>query len=75
MSFAKRLRRFTLLIFCISLVTAQSRDEVIELTHPVTGSMVDTNFVDVEVRLDSGVMQQFSVKPFLVGEISKDWMI
>jgi len=49
MSFAKRLRRFTLLIFCISLVTAQSRDEVIELTHPVTGSMVDTNFVDVEV--------------------------
>jgi len=27
------------------------------------------------VRLDSGVMQQFSVKPFLVEEISKDWMI
>ncbi|HIC37920.1 MAG TPA: hypothetical protein EYO79_00445, partial [Candidatus Marinimicrobia bacterium] len=51
MSFAKRLRRFTLLIFCISLVTAQSRDEVIELTHPVTGSMVDTNFVDVEVAV------------------------
>ncbi len=51
MSFAKRLRRFTLLIFGISLVTAQSRDEVIELTHPITGSMVDTNFVDVEVAI------------------------
>jgi len=27
------------------------------------------------VRLDSGVMQQFSVKPFLVEEISKEWMV
>jgi len=35
----------------------------------------ETENVDVEVRLDSGVMQQFSVKPFLVEEISKDWMI
>jgi len=51
MSFVKRLRRITLLIFAISLVTAQSRDEVIELTQPVTGTMVDTNFVDVEVAI------------------------
>jgi len=35
----------------------------------------ETENVDVEVRLDSGVMQQFSVKPFLVEEISKDWMV
>jgi len=27
------------------------------------------------VRLNSGVMQQFSVKPFQVEEISKDWMV
>ncbi|HIA91223.1 MAG TPA: hypothetical protein EYO13_02965, partial [Candidatus Marinimicrobia bacterium] len=51
MSFANRLKRITALIFAISIVTAQSRDEVIELTHPVTGSMVDTNFVDVEVSV------------------------
>ena len=35
----------------------------------------ETENVDVEVRLDSGVMQQFSVKPFLVEEISKEWMV
>ena len=51
MSFANRLKRITALIFAISIVMAQSRDEVIELTHPVTGSMVDTNFVDVEVSV------------------------
>jgi tRNA U34 2-thiouridine synthase MnmA/TrmU len=31
--------------------------------------------VDVEVRLDSGVLQQFSVQPLLVEEVSQDWMI
>ena len=51
MSFAKRLRRITALIFAISFVTAQSRDEVVELTYPVTGTIVDTNFVDVEVTV------------------------
>jgi len=35
----------------------------------------ETENVDVEVRLNSGVMQQFSVKPFLVEDISKDWMV
>ncbi len=51
MSFAKRLRRITAIIFVLSIVTAQSRDEVVELTHPVTGSMIDTNFVDVEIAV------------------------
>ena len=51
MSFANRLRRITAIIFAISIVTAQSRDEVIELTHPVSGSMVDTSFVDVDVSV------------------------
>ncbi|MBC8323365.1 MAG: hypothetical protein H8E70_07340, partial [Candidatus Marinimicrobia bacterium] len=51
MSFAKRLRRITAIIFVLSIVTAQSRDEVVELTYPVTGSMIDTNFVDVEITV------------------------
>ena len=51
MSFANRLRRITAIIFAISIVTAQSRDEVIELIHPVSGSMIDTNFVVVEVSV------------------------
>jgi len=51
MSFAKRLRRSTALIFVLSVITAQNRDEVIELINPVTGTVVDTNFVDVEITV------------------------
>jgi hypothetical protein len=31
--------------------------------------------VDVEVKLDSGVLQQFSIQPLSVEEVSQDWMI
>ena len=31
--------------------------------------------VDVEVKLESGVMQKFSVKPFAADEIKKGWLI
>ena len=51
MSFVKRLRRITALIFVLSVITAQNRDEVIELINPVTGTVVDTNFVDVEITV------------------------
>jgi hypothetical protein len=53
MSFVKRLRRITAIIFVLSVLTAQNRDEVVELTHPVTGSMIDTNFVDVTFTVAS----------------------
>ena len=35
----------------------------------------DRKKVDVEVRLDSGVLQQFIVQPLSVEEVSQDWMI
>jgi hypothetical protein len=31
--------------------------------------------VNVEVKLDAGVVQQFSVEPFTVEEIDKSWMV
>ncbi len=51
MSFVKRLRRIIEIIFVLSVLTAQNRDEVIELIHPVTGTVIDTNFVDVEITV------------------------
>ncbi|HDY75000.1 MAG TPA: hypothetical protein ENH49_00590, partial [Candidatus Marinimicrobia bacterium] len=51
MSFAKGLRHITALLIAITFITAQSRDEVIELINPVTGSMIDTNFIDVEISV------------------------
>jgi hypothetical protein len=35
----------------------------------------DREKIDVEVRLDSGVLQQFSINPLSVEEVSQDWMI
>ena len=35
----------------------------------------DEERVDIEVRLDSGVQQQFSIKPFSSNEILQDWMV
>jgi hypothetical protein len=35
----------------------------------------DREKVDVEVRLDSGVLQQFSINPLSAEEVSQDWMI
>jgi hypothetical protein len=33
------------------------------------------NNVDVEVKLDTGIMQMLSVKPFSADEIQKNWMV
>lgn len=35
----------------------------------------DEGLVDVEVKLNVGVVQQFSVKPFSATEIQKEWMV
>jgi hypothetical protein len=35
----------------------------------------DERSVDVEVKLDSGIMQTLSVKPFSSDEIKKEWMV
>ena len=35
----------------------------------------DEDLVDVEVKLQAGVAQQFSVKPFGVDEIPKEWFV
>ena len=51
MSFANRLRRIITLLFVFSFISAQDRDEVIELSYPVTGVIVDTSFVDVEITV------------------------
>jgi hypothetical protein len=51
MSFVKRLRRITAIIIVLSVLTAQNRDEVIELINPVSGTVVDTNFVDIEITV------------------------
>ena len=35
----------------------------------------DEDAVDIELRLESGVMQQFNIKPYASSEILQDWMV
>jgi hypothetical protein len=62
----------------IALIDGEPNQEDIKIAAKILARYSqgrDEDSVDVEVKLQAGVAQQLSVKPFSAEEIDKNWMV